>query len=97
MSVNRNVTVPFGSGVVASISQPSATMLAGRRSTPSASVASCLQSVAAELGQLVDQEDAMVGEAYLSRAGDAAATDQAGVTDGAAATGPFFASAPRRL
>jgi hypothetical protein len=40
-----------------------------------------LQGIAAELGQLVEEEDAVVGEAHLPRAGNAAAADEAGVGD----------------
>jgi hypothetical protein len=41
-----------------------------------------LQGIAAELGQLIEEEDAVVGEADFSRARDAAAADEAGVGDG---------------
>jgi hypothetical protein len=37
------------------------------------------QGVTAELGQLVEEKDTVVGEAHLPRAGDAAAADEAGV------------------
>ena len=41
-----------------------------------------LQHVARKLGQLVQKEDAVVGQADLAGAGDDAAADQAGVGDG---------------
>jgi len=40
------------------------------------------EGIAAELGQLVQEEDAVVGEADLSRAAEAAAADEAGIGDG---------------
>ena len=41
-----------------------------------------LERLAIELGHLVEEEDALVGQADLARLGRAAATDQAGVADG---------------
>jgi hypothetical protein len=40
------------------------------------------ENVARELGQLVEEEDAIVGEGYFAGAGDDAAADEAGVGDG---------------
>jgi hypothetical protein len=59
-------------------------------------LAQCLPPVAAELGQLVEEEDAVVGEAHLPGTGDAPAADEPGVGDRVVGKEEDMPASPRR-